>query len=207
MDASALTSKFKEAWQQSLDQLQEQQWYQQAKQQWDELDPQSKLYIKSSAILGVVVGVLIAVFSTILSVRQQRQDLAARLGLISYVESQSELLRRLRESNQNASGAGAAGPWNAYLEGVAAAAGIDKASLTLSPEKPGTQGDSTQETLIELSVKKVSIRNVVRLAQGLEAGARPVKVRHISIDTHADPEGYLDAQLALSAFVVKEAQP
>ncbi len=207
MDASALTSRLKDAWQQSLDQLQEQQWFQQLKQQWEELDPQSKLYLKSAAIIGVVVGVLIAVFSSIWSVRAQKYDLAERIELTSYVESQSETLRRLKESNQGIPAGSASGPWPAYLEGVAAAAGIDKANLSLAPEKEGAKSDATAEALIDVALNKVSIRQVVKLAFQLESGARPIKVRHISIDTQADPKGYLNAKLAISAFTLKESQP
>jgi hypothetical protein len=50
------------------------------------------------------------------------------------------------------------------------------------------------------------LRQIVNLSVNLETGSRPIKVRHIEIDTHADPEGYMDAQLSISAFKIIEAK-
>jgi hypothetical protein len=108
-----------------MEQLQEQQWYQQIKQQWDELDPQSKLLLKSAAIVGVVLGVLIAVFSSILSVRALKSELAEKLELTTYVESETESLRRLRELNAANPSTPPSGAWAPYVQGLATSAGID----------------------------------------------------------------------------------
>lgn len=202
----AFADQVRDAWRQSVDQLQEQQWYQQIKQQWEELDPQSKLYLKSAAILGVVLGVLMAVFSSIWSVRSLKRELSDKLDLTTYVEGETETLRRLRESNTSL-GTPPSGPWNVYVQQVAAAAGLDPATVTLSAEKPGTSSAISDEVLLDVSLKKVSIRQIVRLAVQIETGLRPVKVRHVDIDTHADMAGYMDAKLALSLFNVKEEAP
>jgi hypothetical protein len=201
----AFADQLRESWQQSLEKLREQQFYQQIKQQWDELDPQSRLLLKSASIVGVVLGVLIAVFSSILSVRSLKGELAEKLELTSYVESETETLRRLKETNASINaGSPPGGPWNAYVQGLVSAAGIDAASATLGQEKPGTSSAISDEALMEVSLKKVSIKQVVRLALQIETGARPAKVKNISIETNADPAGYMDAKLALSLFNVKE---
>ncbi len=199
----ALADQVRDAWRQGLDQLQEQQWYQQIKQQWEELDPQSKLYLKSASIIGVVLGVLMAVFSSIWSVRSLKTELADKLELITYIEGETETLRRLREANTNV-GTPPGGPWNTYLQGVATAAGIDPATLTVGAEKPGSSSPVSEEALADVALKHVSIKQIVRLAVQIETGVRPVKIRHIAIDTHADPGGYMDAKMALSLFNVKE---
>jgi hypothetical protein len=202
----AIADQIRDAWRQSLDQLQEQAWYQQIKQQWEELDPQSKLYLKSAAILGVVLGVLMAVFSSIWSVRSLKSELAEKLELNTYIEGETETLRRLRESNTSL-GTPPGGPWNTYVQQVAQAAGLDPATLTLTPEKPGTSSPLSDEALMDVSLKKVSIRQIVRLAVQIETGLRPVKVRNVEIDTHADMTGYMDAKISLSLFNVKEEAP
>ena len=57
-----------------------------------------------------------------------------------------------------------------------------------------------------MAVKHANIKQVVKFAQGLEAGARPVKLRDLIIDTKPDGSGYLDATLSVSAFSLVQAK-
>ena len=78
--------------------------------------------------------------------------------------------------------------------------------MTVSAEKPGASGEVAKESLFDLSLKKVSIRQVVKLAYFLESGSQPVKLRNLSIDTNADASGYLDATLSVSTFTLNEGK-
>jgi len=192
------------------DWLDEQVWFQQLKAKWEELDPQSRLYVQFAGAGGSVLLVIFILFSFYWSVHKTKEELMAKSELLSMVSSAADELHTLQASNSSLSAGGnpAGGapssnePWPAYFEATAGSAGISKGSLTVSDSKAGTTSDIAKETLYDLSMKKVSIRQAVRLAQTLEAGARPVKLRNLTIDTQPDASGYLDATLSVSAFAM-----
>jgi hypothetical protein len=194
---------------QIVDQLQDQQWYQEGRTKWEELDPQSRTYLKFGGAGALAVAAMFLVFSAYLSVRSIRTELTDKNDLINVIQSANDEMRRLKESTPGASQGGRPGeddkaPWPQYLESTAGSAGIDKASLTISNEKAGATTDMAKETLMDITVKHVNIKQVVRYAFSLENGARPVKLRNLSIDTKNDPSGWIDASLSISGFTLKE---
>lgn len=188
------------------DKLNEQVWYQQLKAKWDELDPQSRQYLRIASGVGAVALVFILMISSIWSVRGLRRELNDKSELISTIQSATEEMRRLRDSNP-AAGSGRADstqPWPQYMDTTAQTAGVDKGSMVVSPEKTGSESDQAKEALFNVNLKHVSIKQVIRFAFYAENGARPVKLRNMTIDTNSDPAGYMDATLALSGFSLKE---
>jgi hypothetical protein len=189
--------------------LNEQEWFQQLRAKWDELDSQSRTYIKAGAGGAAALFVVILSLSAIWSARKLRNELAEKSDLLHLVQSANDELRRLREATPGAGAGGRPGeqpaaPWAPFFESTAATAGVDKAALSVSPEKAGATTDLAKESLFDLQLKRVNIKQVVRYAFYLENGARPVKVRNLTIDTKADPAGYMDATLAVSAFAMKQ---
>lgn len=186
------------------DWLNEQEWYGQLKTKWEELDPQSRTYVKAGGVGASVLLVLIMLISAVWSVHSLKGELSDKQDLLSQINAANEEMRRLRDetSVSAAAAGGATGPWPAYFETIGGNAGVDKASLTISGDKPGTATDQAKETLYDLNLKHVSIKQIVRLAFGLENGSRPVKLRNLAIDTQADPQGYMDATLSVSAFAL-----
>lgn len=184
------------------DKLNEQVWFQQLKGKWEELDPQSRTYLRAAGIGLSSLLVLVLVLSSIFSVRALRHDLNERTELLGTIQTAGDEMRRLRESNPAvASGSEPeSGPWAPYFETIATQAGMEKSVVTIGEEKPGTNSELAKEALIEVSLKKVNIKQVVRYAFQLESGRRPVKLRNLTIDTQMDPSGYLNATLAVSAF-------
>ncbi|MFL5812362.1 MAG: hypothetical protein ACJ763_02195 [Bdellovibrionia bacterium] len=185
------------------DWLNDQTWFQQLKEKWDELDPQSRLYLKFAGAGVSVLIVVFGLFSFYWSVHKTKQELMAKSELLSMMSNAADELRTLQAANSSLNaGGGTNEPWPAYFETTANAAGIPKTNLTVSDSKAGTSSDVAKETLFDLTMKKVSIRQAVRLAQSLESGARPVKLRNLTIDTQPDGSGYLDATLSVSAFAM-----
>ena len=186
------------------DWLNEQAWFQELKTKWEELDPQSRVYLKAATAGGTLLLTLIVVISSIWSVHSLKTELNDKQDLLTMIQSANEELRSLREQTANspAASGGPSGTWSNYFETVAANSGVDKSSMAVSDEAAGTTTDMAKETLYDVSLKHVSIKQIVRYAFGLESGARPVKLRNLSIDTHADPAGYMDASLSVSAFAM-----
>lgn len=194
-----MANKVTVAFESAGDWLREQGWYQQARGKWDELDPQNRLYIQIALAAAVFGTLLLLLLSAQFSVRSLGREVAEKRDLLTLLQSSSEELRKLRDA-RGMMDAAPAGPWPAYFQSLAGPAGLDAAAITVSAEKAGTKTDLATEALIDLSLKKVSVRQVVKLAYGIENGPRPVKIRQLLIDTKADPEGYMDATLSVSAF-------
>ncbi|MGK5087690.1 hypothetical protein WDW86_09040 [Bdellovibrionota bacterium FG-2] len=183
------------------DRISEQEAFQQLKSKWEELDSQSKTYLKF--LLGGIfaVTVIFVSLSFIWSVHSLKSEVVEKTELLSILQSANDELKRLKDlTSQVSSETKSTGPWAPYFESLATGAGIEKTALSSSPEKAGAPHDLSKESLFDLSIKHVTIKQTVRFAFGLESGGRPVKIRHMEIDTKADPAGYMDATLAISAF-------
>ena len=187
------------------DWLNEQVWFQQLKSKWDELDPQSQTYLKIAGTIGAILVVLFMLLSAVWGVHRQKSELVEKTDLLNVIQNGNDELRRLKESTPavQAVGGDKTAEWPQYFEAIAGTAGIDKASISTSPEKPGTSSDLAKEVLFDLNARHITIKQAVRLAYYLENGARPVKVRNMLIDTKSDPTGYLDTTLAVSAFTLE----
>ncbi len=188
--------------------LNEQAWFQQLKQKWEELDPQSRMYLKYvGGGLSVVLSITLVIVAWV-NVRSLRQEMAEKSELLNTLQTANEELHRLKETTSAGAPAGGdanAAPqaWQPYIEGTAGNAGIDRASLTIQPEKSGTSTDTAKEAIIEIAVKKVDVKKLTRFAYFLENGTRPVKLRNMTIEAK-DANGNLDATLAISGFTLKQ---
>jgi hypothetical protein len=187
------------------DKLNDQVWFQQLKGKWDELDAQSKLAVRIGSVVVGVLLLLVIVFGQLSSVRSLEKELADKSELLTTIQTAQEELRRLREVSGGAqASAGGEANWAPFFEAQAAASGIDKEKLTVDTGKPGADTPLAKESLHELGLKGVNIKQIVRYAFHLENAGRPVKLRNLSIDTQGDMSGYLDATISVSAFAAKE---
>lgn len=186
--------------------LNEQPWFQQLKAKWEELDPQSRGYLKIAAASATALLFLYLVLSSLWGVHQLKRELADKNELLTMINSANDEVRRLHETGTPPPAADQAGNWGSYFETMASNSGLDKSAMTVSAEKPGTGGAATKESLFDIALKKATIRQVVKFAYFVENGNRPVKLRNLVIDTNADPSGYLDATLSVSAFSLNEGK-
>jgi len=197
-------------WAQSLSEsLNDQVWFQELKTKWEELDPQSRAYLKIGLASLTLLVLLFWTLSFIWSVHSLKKELSEKTNLLQIIQSAQNELRKSKDSlPSGATLEGLAGgisserevAWPAYFESLAGTSGIDPASLSVTGEKTGTPSDQTKETLLDVNLKHVNIKQVVRYVFSIENGQRPVKLRNLLIDTKNDPTGYLDATLSVSAF-------
>ena len=180
----------------------EQIWFQQGKAKWDELDPNSKSYVKAGGLTLSLLMLMGIALSTVFGIHSLRREINEKQELLTLIQSGNEELRQLRDSSTGVAAAGLAttGPWLSFFESILSTAGIDKSNFTIGPEKPGQGADTTKEALYEISIKHLTLRQVVKITYQLENGTRPAKVRGLNIDTHSDAEGWMDATLAVSGF-------
>jgi type II secretory pathway component PulM len=204
-------SRFGQFFSQLGDRISEQSWFQQSKAKWDELDPQARLIAGLGSAVGTVLLALILLIVAFFNVRAQKNELTEKQELVHLIQTANDELRSIRETGAGRlSGAGGESdaPWSPYLTSTAEGAGIEQAKIEVGAEKPSPSASGPagtfHESLIDVSLKKVNIKQVVRYAVQLENGNRPIKLRNLTIDTQADQSGYLDATLALSAFSEKK---
>lgn len=198
-----IKAKLKELYDSAINWLTDQPWFQQIKGKWDELDPQSRFYAQIAGLgMGVFLGffMLATFYWRVHSLQSEYSD---KIELVNLLQQAGDEMRRLRDtSGVGRMAPGAVGAWTAHFDTVASSSGIDKSKMTVSNEKAGTSSDMAKEALIDITLKKINIKQAVRFAYHLENGNRPVKVRNLSVDTKADPSGYIDAVLAVSAFTL-----
>ena len=121
------------------------------------------------------------------------------------IETSTDELRRLQEAlpgNALKGDAQEASPWSAYFETLATTAGMAKSNLNISTEKPGASSDQAKESLFDIDLKHVNVKQVIGYAVSLENGPRPAKIRNLFINTKGDPTGYMDATFAVSGFAL-----
>jgi len=212
--ASSETSsggRIRETIQKISESLNEQQWFQELKAKWEELDPQSRTYLKFASAGGALLILLLTVFSFVWGVYSLKRELSEKNELLHVIQSANDELRRLREAAPT-QGEAAKGDtnWQASFEATAASLGIEKNSLVITPvEKAADKAaapELAKESLFDIQVKHVSIKQVIRFAYALEHGNKPVKLRNLFVDTGADPAGYMDAKLSVSAFTLPAAK-
>lgn len=195
-------SKFREWFSKLSDQLNEQVWFQELKGKWEELDPQSRTYLKFGMAGILFFSLFLLVVSSIWSVYSLKGELSEKRSLLNTIQNANEEINRLRGSlpygSQRTAEAG--GPWAPYIESQMAAANLDKTNVTISPEKSGSLSEQTKESLLDITLKHVNIKQIIRFAVLLESGPRAIKIRNLLIDTKNDPSGYMDATLSISGF-------
>jgi len=200
-------SRLEQLKEQITDRIAEQAWFQSIKSKYDELDPKSRMMIQAGGALSVILAFFLFGLSMSIRASSFQAELEEKQELLTLLKTSNEELKRLRnEESQRSRGEGGnegSAAWPSYLESLALTAGIPKENLSIVSEKPGAKTERSQETLIELQVKKVNIKRATRLAYFIENGSRPLKLRHLTLDTAADASGYLDATLSLSAFAIK----
>jgi hypothetical protein len=204
MDAN---SRFGQFFSRLGEKIADQTWYQQLKAKWDELDQQSRTYLRGATIVGSLLLVIFILFTGWWGVRSLRKEVSEKNDILTMLQSANEELRKLKETipfgatTRAETGAVA---WPSYFENTATTAGMDKTAISVSQEKQGSKSDLAKESMFDISLKHVNIKQIVRFSFTLENSPRPVKIRNISIDTKNDPEGYMDATLAVSGFTLTQ---
>lgn len=183
------------------DTLTEQQWYQELRSKWDELDPQSKGYFKLGLSLLTVLAITFNLISAVWKAHSLKSELEEKNGLVNFIRTSNDEIHRLKDSLPMGGGAETgSGPWLTYFESLATGINLDKANLSVQSERAGVSTDYSKETLIELKIKQANVKQLANFLKAIETGSRPVKVRNLQVTPQADQSGYLDAVLALSGF-------
>jgi type II secretory pathway component PulM len=111
--------------------LNDQPWFQQLKQKWEELDPQSRTYLQIAGVVTTFLVLIFLVLNTLWSVHKLKTESSEKSDLLSLLQNANEEVRRLRDSAPDAS-ASDNGKWDAYFDGIATGSGLDHSVLSVS---------------------------------------------------------------------------
>lgn len=225
MASSDLKEKLLEQWNYISDQIRESQAFQQLKGKWDDLDAQSKMYLKFAAVgAGLILSVLICLMA-IWSVHGLKDEYLSKHALLAEVQEANTEIKKLRSIAPNASTPTSPineqkQSWPDYLDSIATSSGIPKEGFTLSQEKPGPASEQAKEYLYEITLNHITPKKLIHFIFNLENGKRPVKVRNLTTSTsnlskgsatNSDKQdnpsenntpGYLNVEIAISAFTL-----
>jgi hypothetical protein len=193
--------------------LNEQEWFLQAKERWLELESEKRVLIVRSSLAVVATILSYQVLSTALKLRTLRKEIQIKTDVLDQLSSATGEMKYLKSKMGNDSrSAESSAPASAKaaVDSAIAKSGIDATAITLSPEKPGkTKKAGVVEKLVTLTLKRITIRQLVNLSHALENNAGPMKIRNVIVDTQSETQnedqtltGYLDVTMALSYFMV-----
>lgn len=194
----ALSDKFS----QISERIAEQQWVQELKGKWDELDPQSKNILRIGFALGSAALVVLLILSAFWSVHSIKSELGEKNNLLRLIQNSSDELKQLKAgiSPTVMTPEKELGSWPSYFEGILFPLGLEKENLSITNERLGQTTEHSKETQIDVTIKHINVKQLVRMIHALEGGSRAVKLRNLSVEEKIEGSGYLDATLNLSAF-------
>lgn len=183
--------------------LDSQVWFQQIKQKWDELDSQVQQIVKLAAAGAGILFCVVILGIWSLSVRSLKNEISEKRVLLTQMRGAQQEMRALREVNQGALG-GMGGTWSHYAQQQLTQLGIAAENINVGVESPWDSSeiaaDLAKRYLIEITLKKINVRQLVKAAFAIENGSRPGRLKKIVVDTEPDLSGYLSATLLVSAY-------
>lgn len=180
--------------------------FQQLKAKYDELDNQAKLYVNLGAVGAGVLLILVTVFVGIAKVNGLKSEINQREELIGYLQTSADTIKQLRNQQQSSrGGADINAPLPTFVDVVLNSAGLDHGKVEVGSERPGTEDKETRETLLEVKLTQINLRQLQRfLFVVTDMGSvRGLNIKDLIVDTKGDPSGYIDASVTLASYKAK----
>ena len=191
----------KNKFQQFLQSMKDQEWYQQIQNTYQQLSPEQQSYVKWGGILGGFVVAFYFTWSIMQSSNTIKEEYFEKQGLVQSLNQASEEIRRLKGQSSGFSQSSTAN-WRTTLQNLVVAQGLQPDAVELLRESAGISQNVIQETLLEVQVKGITVRPLVQLLFQMEHAQPPMKLKGISVESGAS-EGLLNAKLNLSGYLAK----
>jgi hypothetical protein len=189
-------------WNQFLEKIKDQEWYQQIQSQFQQLPPDQQQMVKwGSVALSGLLGLWMA-FSFSSSAGEAKADYYEKQDLLQVINQAGDELKRMKGQNTNI-GQSPNKDWKPFFTTVASNVGLAPENIEVLKESPGPLKGIIQETLLEISIKGIAIRPLVQMIYQMEHGPTPIKLRYLQI-TAPYGSSALSARLAMSGFGAKE---
>ena len=191
----------KNKFQQFLQSMKDQEWYQQIQNTYQQLSPEQQSYVKWGGILGGFMVAFYFTWSIMQSSNTIKDEYFEKQGIVQSLNQASEEIRRLKGQSSGFSQSSTAN-WRSTLQNLVVAQGLQPDAVELLRESAGISQNVIQETLLEVQVKGITVRPLVQLLFQMEHAQPPMKLKGISVESGAS-EGLLNAKLNLSGYLAK----
>jgi hypothetical protein len=184
-----------------IEKILDQDWAITLKSKWEELDVGLRTQIKWGMTGAYFLAIIGFIGYSVWEISDRKALLTEKKGVLNFIQSSQDEMQKLRAQNMGLA-ADSGGTFSDFIDGVATQQGLQpQMQVTVASEKALPATDALKETLVDVSVKKINIRQLVKLAHELENGSKPLKLRKLLI-INLDPEGWLEAELNFSGFQV-----
>jgi hypothetical protein len=185
-----------------LDKIKEQEWYQQAKANYDQLPTEQQTYVKWGSFGAVLLLLLYLTFTTVDLAGSAKNDYFDKQELSDVVSKANDEIRRLKGQNAGFAQNTGAQNWKAIMAGLVTQQSLSPDALEITKETPGALQGIIQETLIEAKFKNVNTRQLTGFLYAVEHGNPPMKLKGMKIDSDAKT-GSLSGSLNISGYLPK----
>jgi hypothetical protein len=184
-----------------LDKMKDQEWYQQLNSAWTQLPPEQQ---RLARIGGTITAFIIAgylMFSTYESAHTAKEQYYQKEELTRILTQANDELRRLKGQN---AGIQQGGPqsWSSIFEGMATLQGLPATAVEILKESPGAAQGMIQESLLEVKLKGMQVRQLVPLLYQIEHGTPPMKLKGLIVEPSSE-DGLLNAKVNVSGYMAK----
>ncbi|MBI3558617.1 MAG: hypothetical protein HY074_20300 [Deltaproteobacteria bacterium] len=189
-----------------LEQIRDSETYQQIKLKYDELDSRTKLYVNLGAVAGVVFVVFLSLVISMAKLNGLKSEINDREDLIGYLQRSGDQIKQLQAAQRNShSQSDTSSPFGSLVNNALQTLGIDPSKVDVGSEHPGSQTKTAAETLLDVKLTQVNLRQIQQLLFSLgEQGAlRGISFKDLTIDTKGDPSGWMDANFVVSTWKEK----
>jgi hypothetical protein len=184
-----------------LDRMKEQEWFQQLNSAWGQLPPEQQ---RMARIGGTVTGFLISaylMFNTYDSAHTAKEEYYQKEELTRILTQANDELRRLKGQNTGIP-QGSAQTWSSVFQGLATLQGLPATAVEILKESPGATQGVIQESLLEVKIKGLQVRQLVPMLYQIEHGSPPMKLKGLIVEPSTE-EGVLNAKVNVSGYMAK----
>jgi len=184
--------------------ISEQEWFQQIKTQWNNLDPRIRLGMKFSGIAGACIFVFFYFVSSFSNIYSLRSEYENKNELLNYLKN-AKVEKAVLENKAR----GRSGPsvskvtWEPYIKGLINGTSIEQENMVVLPQKGGDASGALKETLFEVKFTKVNIADLISYLVKVETGNQSMKVRNVIINAPIAQQ-LISANVYLSGFNIAE---
>jgi hypothetical protein len=177
-----------------------QEWYLELVSKWTDLDSQLRGRILKGA-LGGVVGFFVIYQGTLAWKLQRLKSMVNKKEAAAVLLKAAEDRIRVVSASlpEGAEMAGGQDP-QALIQRHVELVGLERSHYKLDITGPEVPSPQYLETQLQLQLKKVNLKTLMKVAAHLEVGGSGLKIRQLQIETSPDLSGFLNATLALSVL-------
>jgi len=184
--------------------LTQQQWFVELKGKWEELDSKNRTYLQYGGVALSVLIIFIFLVNLSVGVSSMKDEFIYKQKLADFIiDSNSEIKNLKISSRPRAADNGRKANWTNYIKQSFQTYGIGPELVNVNEKQLPISRNKVKETLINVSVDQINLKQIVKVAFDLENGTNPMMLRGLHVKTR-DDKGFLKVAYTFSGFDIKK---